>query len=431
MSTFQLIVLGIFGAFVLIGVGVFATMGGLGGDAGVGSVTVWGTIDEQTIQPLISDAKRSDEAFRDVTYVHKDSATYHAELLNAMASGKAPDLFLVDLGDLQGFSDKIIPIPYKVVSQSTFLSSFVDGAQQFLTPQGVLAMPFRVDPLVMYWNRDIFASAGVATPPVYWNDFLTLAPKITSLDARSQVAQSTVSLGEWRNIDHAKEILVTLFMQSGDQVIQRSANGTPTSVFNRNSQNSMSTESVLRFYTEFSNPSKTSYSWNRGLPRSNNMFASGDLGIYFGFISEAKSFSNRNPNLRYSIAPIPQIEGNQTRYTYGNMTGLAIPRSARNPQGAVVVAQKMTGKSFSTAFSLATALPSVRRDVVFDTSANATAGIAAQAALIARGFLDPNPRETDLIFQTMIESVISGAKTTNEAVRDGAAELTALLSQMF
>ena len=428
MSTFQIIVLGIFGALILIGVGVFASMSGLTGSRDVGPVVMWGTIDEQTMGAILNAAEKSDPSgiLKNVDYEYKDPATYNAVLINSMASGASPDLFLIRVSDLQAFSDKIIPIPYRSVSQSTFLTSFIDGVEQFLTPQGALAMPFSVDPLVMYWNRDMFASAGVANPPAFWNDFLDLAPKITSLDNTSPSKQATVALGEWRNVNHAKEILLTLFMQAGDEVIVRNTNGSPTVVLGASGA-----DSVVRFYTEFANPSKTSYSWNRSLPLAQNMFTSGDLAVYFGLMSEANTFTSRNPNLRYGVAPTPQIEGNVTRFTYGKLTGAAISRSARNPNGALAVAQVIGSKGFATAMVLGTALPPVRRDISLDTSANAAAAVGMQMALISRDFLDPNPKESSSIFQGMVESVISGAETPSDAVRDAASGLKSLLSQPF
>ncbi len=426
MSTFQIIVLGIFGALVLLGVGVFATMGGLGNSNAVGNVVVWGTLPALTVNEALAEGDK--DILGGVSYVYKNPATYEKDLVDAMASGKGPDLFLISTEEVTTFADKIIPIPYRYVSQGTFLNSFIDGAQQFLTPQGALALPFTIDPLVMYWNRDLFAGAGVATPPVYWNDFLELAPKITSYNVGSAVKKSSVALGEWRNVDHAKEILYTLFMQAGDRVVVRGSNGTPTSVFGENTARvNGAAESVVRFYTEFANPTKTSYSWNRSLPRSREAFIAGDLAVYFGLVSEGSSFVTRNPNLRFGVAEVPQIEGNSSKFTYGLLSGLAIARTARNPNGAVVVAQELSGPAVVAALVGTTGLPPVRRDVSVNTTANASVGIAIKSALYSWGFLDPNPLETSAAFQTMIESVISGANTPSEAVRDAAQELRSLM----
>lgn len=427
-SNFQIIVLGICTTLILVGVAVFASFGGLLGGAGIGKVVVWGTVEADVMQNLLDNLRAEDKALQSVSYIEKDPATYNQELINAMANGTAPDLFMLTDENLHSFSDKILPIPYGTVSQSSFLGSYIDEGQLFLTSQGALALPFLVDPLVMYWNRDLFAGAGLATAPRYWNDFLTLAPKITSLDANSNLKKSAVALGDWRNIDHAKEALATLFMQAGEQIVVRGQDGAPSIVFGTSPANypERPAESVIRFYTEFANPSKTSYSWNRALPRASSVFVSGDLAVYFGFASEYSNIAGLNPNLRFSVGVMPQIEGNATRVAYGRITGLSIPRTAHNPKGAVVVAQRLTGKVASTYLSKTLLLPSVRRDVPADTTSNAAADVFLQSALIARAWLDPAPVESDTIFKTMIESVVSGKLSPAAAVADAAQELQRL-----
>lgn len=431
MSTFQIVVLGIFSTLILVGIGVFAAFGGVFGSKSVGPVTIWGTLDNQTMQGVIEALQREDKSFEAVTYVEKNPATYNADLINAMASGSGPDLFLLAGDNIYSFKDKILIIPYNIIPQGSFLASFVDEGQLFLSQQGAYALPFTLDPLVMYWNRDLFASAGIASPPQFWNDFLELAPKITSLDSHSNVKKSAVALGEWRNIPAAKGMLATLFIQAGDPIVDEDAAGQTTVTLGVTPETATTNpaESALRFYTEFANPAKTSYSWNRSLPQAPDMFAAGDLGVYFGYASEYAALAARNPNLRFSVAVLPQIEGNATRVAYGKITGVAIARTATNVQGALAIAQKLSDKTAVGLVAGAMSLPPVRRDVVSDTSANANAGVFIQSSLIAHGWLDLNANETDGIFQTMIESVVSGKADPAGAVSEGAQSLRQLLSK--
>ena len=432
MSTFQLAVISIFVAFIVIGVGAFAMFGGVFGGGGVGVVTVWGTMPQETGDYLLDSLRSADKSLQDVSYVEKGAGSYESTLLNAMASGAAPDLFLVTQEQLGAFSDKIITIPYGTVSQSQFTSSFVDEGQLFLTPQGSLALPFMIDPLVMYWNRDLFGSAGIASAPVYWNDFLTLAPKMYSANSSQNITRSAVALGAWSNIAHAKEILSTLFMQAGEPITGRNSSGALMPVFGNTPSNTSGNpaESALRFFTEFGNPSKTTYSWNRSLPRSDEAFIAGKLGVYFGFASEYRTLSERNPNLRFAVALMPQLQaGNKS--TYGRLTALAIPRAARNVAGAAAVAQKLSGAPAAAVLSVYPGLPSARCDVALDTSASTVSDVFAQSALIARGWVDPSQSETDQVFKTMIESVVSGGSEPSGAVSEAAQEFARLIPVRF
>ena len=425
ISSFQLIAIGLCVVFVIAGVGIFAAFGGLLGGTSVGAVTIWGTADANTVNGVLTTLRQQDRSFSAVQYVQKDAATYDATLLNAMASGQGPDLFLIGQSDVLQFSNKITPIPFSAVSQGAFTGSYIDAGNIFLTQQGSLALPFSIDPLVMYWNNDLFASAGLAQAPQYWNDFLTIAPKITSLDQTHAVNKSAVALGEWSNVTNAKAILSALFMQAGDPIVSRNDQGAAVPVFGATPQGAPENpaESALRFYTEFADPSKTSYSWNASLPQSNLAFSSGTTAVYFGFASEYPAIAARNPNLHFSVALLPQLQGNATHLTFANITGLAISRSAKNPQGALIIAQKLTSQQAVSLLAQATGMPPVRRDVVLDTSSSAAAAVFVQSSLISRSWLDPNSSASDTAFKTMIESVVSGAQLPQGAVSEGAQAL--------
>ncbi len=431
ITNFQIIVLALFGFFILLGVGVFAAFGGLGGGKTVGPVTIWGTIDGNTVNDMLATLSSSDKTFQSVKYIEKNPTTYAADLVNAMASGQGPDLFLVSQDSVASFANKITPIPYSAVSQAQFVGSFIDEGQIFLTPNGALALPFTIDPLVMYWNRDLFAGAGLAQPPKYWSDFLTIAPKLTSLDASNNVHQSAVAIGAWKNVAHAKQILSTLLMQAGDPIVTRDANGNlqPTLGIAPANAPSNPAESALRFYTEFANPGKTTYSWNNALPLSSTAFVGGNVGAYFGFASEYTGIAARNPNLSFGVALMPQLEGNTARTTFGQIVGAAISRTAANPNGALVVAEHLTGQPAISLLASKVFLPPVRRDVVIETSSNAAAAVFVQSSLIARAWLDPNSATTNTVFQNMIEEVLSGAQQPAGAVAEGSLALQAVFAK--
>lgn len=429
MSVFQTIVIGIFVALVVVGVGVFALFGGFGNKDTLGRVVVWGTADQTQMDRVLSGLAQKDKSLQDVVYIAKKPATYEAELINAIAAGTGPDLIFLSQSDIGSLSDKVVPIPYSAVSQSVFVTSYIDEGQLFLTPQGSLALPFIIDPLVMYWNRDTFTGVGQAQPPQYWNDIITLAPKITGLDAGGNIRKSATAMGTWDNVTHAKAILSALMMQSGDFITNRAPSGNlvPILGVRPNGSNVSPASEALRFYTDFANPSKTTYSWNRSLPSSYTAFTAGDLAIYFGFASEYRPISERNPNLRFGVATLPQLQGASAKITFGSIAGLAIARGSQNQNGALAAAIKLTSATAAAAVAGQLGLPPVRRDVQVDTSASAAAAVFIQSALMARSWADPHVATTNSLFKEMIESVISGRATSEQAVFDAASAMRQLL----
>ena len=421
--------MGIFVMLVIVGVGVFSLFGGLGGQSPVGPVVIWGTADQGAMDKVITELAGKDKSLQDAVYIAKKPATYQGELINAIAAGQGPDLVMLSQSTIGTLSDKISPIPYSAMPQGAFLSSFIDEGQLFLAPQGILALPLIIDPMVMYWNRDLFTSAGEAQPPQYWNDLIALAPKITSLDAGSNVRRSAVAMGTWGNVRNAKALLSALMMQSGDFITGRNEQGALMATLGMRPDSAAvpPASEALRFYTDFANPSKTTYSWNRSLPNSYDAFASGEAALYFGFASEYRSIAERNPNLRFGVAAMPQLKGASAQITSGDIQGLAVARGARNPGGAPTVAQKLTTATAAAAVAQALGLPPVRRDVSTDTSASAASAVFVQSALISRSWADPNAAATDDIFESMIESVSSGRSTPEQAVFDAASAMRQLL----
>src|SRR5581483_1571829 len=106
---------------------------------------------------------------------------------------------------------------------------------------------------------------------------------------------------------------------------------------------------------------------------------------------EYTALAARNPNLSFAVAVVPQLEGNTTRVTFGEMTGVAIARTSANPNGALAVAEHLTSQAAISAIAAKIFLPPVRRDVSVDTSSNAAAATFVQSSLIAKAWLDPSP----------------------------------------
>lgn len=427
MTTFQIVFTAMFVVFIGLGVVVFALY--TAKDNNVGPIVIWGTVDGDTMNHVISDLNQQDRSFQNVAYVQKSSATYAGDVINAMASGASPDIVLLSQDQILQFSNKLATIPYSAVSQSEYASSYIYEAQLFLNQNGMLALPFLINPLVMYWNRDLFTTAGIAKAPVYWNDLLGETQKLSILDASNNVKQSAIALGSWDNVSYAKAILSALFMQAGDSLVVRSQTGAPESVFGQTPSGAAENpaSSALQFYTEFANPSKVTYSWNRALPNSQEAFTSGDLAIYLGFASDYSRISARNPNLRFAVALLPQIQGNSTHLTYGQLLGLAIPRTSANAQGALTIAKKLSAQAGIAEASQLFNLPPVRTDVAQDTSANAVSAVFYQSALMARGWLDPDQAATGAIFRDMVEAVVSNKSLPDAAVIDAARSFEALL----
>jgi ABC-type glycerol-3-phosphate transport system substrate-binding protein len=184
---------------------------------------------------------------------------------------------------------------------------------------------------------------------------------------------------------------------------------------------------ALSFYAGFSNPSKAQYAWNRSLPNSQDVFTNGDLAIYFGFASEFTAIKEKNPNLNFDVALLPQISGAKTFNTFGNMLGLAILKTSADPAGAFTVLTALTGASAVPFWSKYFPLPSARRDVLGQVETNAIKTVFNQSAIMSKGWFDPNRSESSKIFQEMVESYVTGRDSLETAVNNASGRLDNLL----
>lgn len=417
-SIFQTILLAVFGACAIAGILIFAFVVGGGGGGGIGEVSMWGTFDETAINTVMRQLSDGDARFKTIRYTQKEKETYETELTEALAAGRGPDLFFITTDYALKNAPKVTPIPYAGISREQFTATFIEAAEPFLGEEGVLAIPLGADPLILYWNRDMLSAAGIAEAPRLWSEFYTIAEKVTKRSQSNVVEKSAVALGEYRNVSYAKEIIAALILQAGGQIVSTDSGGKLIpALVPRVAGAQQATESAIRFYTEFANPTKNFYSWNRSLPESRQAFSAGTVALYIAPASEAALLRRMNPNLNFGTAPIPQVRGEGKILTTGTTHGLAIARTGKNPEGALTAAFLLAAPDASKALSIVLGMPSARRDVLSSAIASGENVLPAKEALLVRSWMDPDPEKTNDIFRAMIEEVTSGALRITEAVQ--------------
>lgn len=434
-KTFQIVIMVIFVALLFLGFlgfsGKLPFLSHSGNVVNYGNVTLWGTIPSAAMQDLLSNNFSNKQAGVTITYVAKKPDTINSDFIEALANGKGPDAIIVAQDEILKNINKFTIIPYQNFPQRTYLDTFLPEAEMFLRSDGIVALPFTIDPIVMYWNKDILTSALVVSPPAFWSDFYSLVPKITVHDSGGNITKSLVSFGEYVNVTHAKEIVSLLMMQAGSPIVLNT-NGVYTSALS--SGGTATAESpiitAMRFYTEFSKPEKDSYSWNRSLPASLSMFEAGGLALYFGYASEYQTIKEKNPHLNFDVAMVPQVSKDSSKLTFGKIQGIAITAASHNQAGAFRAASLLSGAIAIGSISNSLGAPPVRRDLIAAGPPDAVSTVFYNSALISRGWYDPAPAATDSMFMNMFDSVTSGRSSMSEALQNAGDTLTSLLRSL-
>lgn len=420
-NKFQYFIIGFFVIIILIAVAMFASNGKNNSNksgAPQGVVKMWGTVSSSMLTPLLSEYNAGREGYS-VEYIQKNKLTFADELVEALASGKGPDLYIITPDLLWRLRDKISPIPFESFPERQYLDSFVSGANIYLTDTGTYAFPFRIDPLVVYYNRTLLESHFVVSPPQYWDDMYSFAQNITTKEQNGILSESAVALGSWDNVSHAKEIFSALLLQAGVTITEKKDTSLESTLSGSGSSNTPA-QSVLTFYGEFANPVSLYYSWNEAKPDSLNAFISGDLALYFGFASELPTIRAKNPNLDFDVAMLPQVKSLSSKATYGDIYGIAIAKSTQNQLTSFAVAQELSAGDFVEKMAVVDyAVPARKSVLATRPSDDPYRSTFYQSGLIAKSWLDPEPASTAELFRSIIKSYTSGEKSAQKAILDG------------
>lgn len=429
MKNFQIILIVVFVAAAILGLLVFSgaiPLGEKNKDGVQGTVVMWGTFRAEQINPLLEEFNNVNQDFV-VQYVYKSPDNFDQELLEALASGKGPDLFFLPDNLAFHYSNKIFPIPYQSFSLSAFKKSFASAGEVFLSQGGILAFPVIVDPMVMYYNRSILDANGIVYPPENWDDFINTVPTLTKRDENNKIVKSATALGHFTNVLHAKDILATLFMQTGNKIVFEQNNNFVSDL--SKSIGPLTPSSILQFYTDFANPQKNIYSWNKSLPLSRDYFTSSNLAFYFGYASELTSLINKNPNLNFLATEMPQIKNTGFKLTSARVTGLAISAFSKNMNTAFIAAGRMSSGDFASKLANNLGVVPARRDLLAVKTTDAYSPVFYASTLYAKSWLDPSSKDTDDIFRRMIDGVLSNAFRPGDAIADAQAKLSLLLNK--
>ncbi|HEY0908556.1 MAG TPA: extracellular solute-binding protein [Candidatus Paceibacterota bacterium] len=428
MTRFQIIFSAI---VVLLGVAGIATfaLSKSGSGSNVPQLVMWGTLRSEVVSGFLSSVESDVQKTFKVTYVQKSPATIESEMIAQLARGMGPDMILMPQDFIVKQLDKFYIVPFENYSERTFKDSFIQEGELYLAPDGIIGFPFTVDPLVMYWNRDILTNEGYSRPPTSWTEFFTMAPKIVKRDGAGNISQALIAFGETRNVTHAKNMIALLSIQAGTPIVSFDSQGNIVSVFDEGTGGLIPSEQALSYFVEFSNPNKSSYSWNRSMPNDKTAFAAGKLAVYFGSASELASIRAANPNLNFDVAAIPQTSGaSGNKVAFGSMNAIAIVKASPNPAAAFIAATNLSGLDLQTRWTEYSGFPPVRRDMFATLPSDAYKSVFYQSALIAKGWLDPDKEGTNEAFMRMVDNVTSGKMRVSEAVRAASLEMDRMIA---
>ena len=442
---------------VIIAVPFFSGCGGSSSGYLV-NLEIWGVYDDSlSYTEIINQYKKINPYIGEIKYRKFSQDTYEQELVDALASGQGPDIFMINNSWLPSFKNKTYPAPTPFVSEQEMKSSFPDVvASDFMSDGKVYAVPLSMDSMVLYYNKDLFNASGIVASPTTWQAFQDDIKKLTLIDATGNIVRSGAAIGTAQNVSAFSDLMSMLMLQNGVEMPKQK--GT-TAKFDEgvvapNGSVIQAGEQALGFYTKFAkmttsdNATNPLYTWNSRQPNSVDSFAGGTTAMIFNYSWKNAEIKSKNPKLNYGIAPVPQIYP-ASPVTMANYWGYAVslnktaPTATMNAQAAAPVSNdvrmheawqflrfltlKNSGtirlynaitknpKDFPINFDPAldylkkTNQPAARRDLIESQKSDTFLGPFAAGNLIAKNWYKVNPDVVNMIFANMIESVVNNS----------------------
>ena len=386
--------------------------GGLGGDSGEQiELSFWGVENESAILKLTELYASANPGVR-ISYQQFDENNYEKSLLNALASGQGPDIFMLHNSWLPKHYDKIAPIKDQL-SLTDFSNNLFPGVvtQDFVKDNTIYALPLYLDTLAFIYNKDYFDAKAVALPPKTWESFQNSIPRLKENDFSGKIAKAAGAIGgSEKSVDKASDLLSLIMLQSGAAMENEYGK---IDFANANNLN------AFNFYLQFANPTNQYYTWNDNLRPSLDNFANETVGAIFNYSSAIPKIKTKNPFINIAISPMLQFSGADQLPNYADYFGLTVSNQSKNSAWAWHFIQSATTQEqFAEEYLRASGRPPALRNLIQKYLNDSNIGVFAKQAMTAESWKQPDNNEVKKIFSNAIESVLNGKLSPQKALEE-------------
>ncbi len=395
------------------------------------NLTIWGVFDDRGAYKAIIEGFEATHPNISITYIKKDYKDYERDLLDALAADEGPDIWFLHNDWLPKHKNKILPIPSTIYTIEEYKNTFAPVAYEDLSDRGkIYGVPLAIDNLALFYNLDLFEKARIRRPPTTWEEFIEDVKKLTKREG-DQILVSGAALGTVENIPRAVDILSALMLQTGTIMV---SDDRSKAYFNQYIKSEGEIvypgTDALEFYTSFTQPLKSFYSWNESMPYALNAFLEGKVAMIFGYswlipiIEREKS-----PRFRYDTAPFPQIRGTDNPLTYANYWALVVSKKTNYPDECFEFLKFASSRKSVLSYYKATKKPPARLDLIDQARTLKYYGTFAGQVPIAKSWYKGNAEEVEEIFKEMINAVIKYGQPPQAAIDAAAREVTNILQK--
>jgi len=389
-----------------------------------GNLTMWGNDAPAAAEALIGQYNALHPGVV-ITYAQINEASYENDLVDALAAGKGPDVFMIKNTWVPKQSQKLAGLAPEQFPLSNLDSYFpkVVASDVAFNGSSTFALPLYLDTLVLYYDKDLFDNAGLAHPPATWAELEAIIPRLRQLDATQKIVRAAIALGgSGKSVGRAADIVSLLMLQNGVEMVSDDR---------LDAKFGYEGEDSLAYYTNFANPGSPLYTWNDNSGSDFDAFAAGNVAMMIGYSADAARIKEKNPFLRFGMSPMLQSDLDAP-VNYPNYHALTAAATGQNVGlawdfiGTVTLNEDIITAYLETSGQT----PALRTLIAQEADAPET-GFLARQALTAQSWLQPDAPAVEVIFSKMISSVLTGQLARDKAIKTAEEDVTSLLRKRF
>lgn len=417
----------------------------------VDQITIWGLWDESAVyDDIISQFRKQHSNVQNIVYKkypcnESECYDYLREVVQGLAAGTGPDIFMVNNTWVPAQKDKMVPVETandllakdslpKIMNLRDFGDAFVPVAKKDLVSKDadgqerIYGVPLWIDNLAVFYNRDLFNMAGLTPPPKNWTwqqvspqnaSFESYASKITKIDQYGNIVRAGAAMGYGKNVHRAADILSVLMMQMGTPVVSSEWDAVFNNRISSSDGNSSFSpgETALAFYSKFADKRQPAYSWNKEQWQSVDDFVRGHLGMMVNYSNQISNIKSKAPSLNFGIAYLPKVNEVAKPVNFASYWALTVSKQATDQKAIECwnFLKFVSDKEQSEIYAQKTGRVSPRIDLIEQQKEDQWLGIFADQAVSTDSFPNANNARVGKIFEDAINSVVDKGVTPADA----------------
>ncbi len=385
-----------------------------------------------------------------------DIDEYENLIVNEIAEGQGPDVFMMHNSWITKDYKKLLPLPLNqpiVMNADLYRQTFFQAAaNDLIIDNQIYGMPLSIDNLAVYYNKAFFKDLLATTdkPGDLWE---TVKDQVFELTKRNnspeRFALAGIALGRADNISSAVDILYAMMVEYGTKFYDEKEEKAIFADKQGTGEGGIENPGLEAFklFTSFALPSYKNYSWNEYItgfaPQEMevNPFIRGKVAMIIGYpylydtisqsIQNEQKLGNQHIAIEdIGIAPFPQLISAQEatkRDTYASYFPLVVARTTDMPQEAWSLIQFLTSADALQTYHKKTNRPTSRRDMVTEQQTEALFGAFAYQAAFAKSYKIYDEAAYKKIFTEAIQSVIQNTASPEDALTSAQEKITCVL----